>query len=162
MPVYVISAGDTPMTKIGWAASDVAARVRVLQAGCWETLRVLRVIERGTLLTESWLHQEFQSHRVARDWFRFAPAMLTITPPITPRQAFPLPQPDALDPQPILAAVETFMEAAEMTATAFGIAALNDPTFVHEMRKGRECRRATKARVRDFIEARGCAVGPAA
>lgn len=81
MPVYILGAGDTPMTKIGWAASDVPGRVRELQAGCWETLRVLRVAE-GCRATEGWFHRRFAAHRVAREWFKFAPEMLTVVPPI--------------------------------------------------------------------------------
>ena len=80
MPVYVLAAGDTPMTKIGWAASDVPGRVATIQPGCWETLRILRVLD-GTRLTEGWLHRRFAVSRVQREWFRFDPAMLTVEPP---------------------------------------------------------------------------------
>lgn len=54
-------------------------------------------------------------------------------------------------PDPILAEVEDFLSAAGMTPTAFGQRALNDPTLVHELRKGRECKRATRARILEFI-----------
>lgn len=54
---------------------------------------------------------------------------------------------------PVLAEVEEFLQASEMTPTAFGQRALNDPTLVHEMRKGRECKRATRARIKEFIAA---------
>lgn len=53
---------------------------------------------------------------------------------------------------PILPDVERFLQAAQMTATAFGVRALNDPTLVHELRNGRECKRRTRARIRQFIE----------
>jgi hypothetical protein len=55
------------------------------------------------------------------------------------------------DTDPLLAEVEAFLKASEMTPTAFGVAALNDPTLVHEMRRGRECKRATRARIKDFM-----------
>jgi hypothetical protein len=54
---------------------------------------------------------------------------------------------------PVLLAIELFLEASGMTATAFGVRALNDPTLVHEMRNGRECKRTTRARILEFIEA---------
>jgi 2,4-dienoyl-CoA reductase-like NADH-dependent reductase (Old Yellow Enzyme family) len=54
-------------------------------------------------------------------------------------------------PDPLLSAVEKFLEASQMTATAFGQQALNDPAFVHELRRGRECKRATRARTYEFI-----------
>lgn len=56
------------------------------------------------------------------------------------------------DTDPLLAEVEQFLKLGGVTATAFGQRALNDPTFVHELRKGRECKRATRARIRDFMQ----------
>jgi Putative antitoxin of bacterial toxin-antitoxin system, YdaS/YdaT len=82
MAVYVLRAGDTDKAKIGWAEQTVVGRVKHLQAGCWETLRILRVIEEGTLFTESWMHRHFVQFRVARDWFLFHPDMLTVVPPV--------------------------------------------------------------------------------
>lgn len=56
-------------------------------------------------------------------------------------------------PDPILAVIEQFLAASEMSATAFGMAAANDPALVHDLRQGRELRRATRARVEEFIAA---------
>lgn len=53
---------------------------------------------------------------------------------------------------PVLADVEAFLASSGMTPTAFGHKALNDPTLVHELRKGRECKRATRARIKEYIE----------
>ncbi len=53
---------------------------------------------------------------------------------------------------PVLADVERFLQVTGIAPTAFGQRALNDPTFVHELRRGRECKRATRARIRDFIQ----------
>jgi len=61
------------------------------------------------------------------------------------------------DTDPVLAEVEKFLEAADMTPTAFGQKALNDPTLVHEMRRGRECKRATRTRILEFIAAESAA-----
>lgn len=56
-------------------------------------------------------------------------------------------------PDPTLTSVEDFLKQSGMTPTAFGQRALNDPTLVHEMRRGRECKRATRARILEFIQA---------
>jgi hypothetical protein len=64
-------------------------------------------------------------------------------------------------PDPILADVEKFLQASQMTATAFGVRSLNDPTLVHELRNGRECKRKTRARIREFIKGFADAVQPA-
>lgn len=80
MPCYILQAGDTPNVKIGWAAEDAKARLRRLQAGCWETLRLLRTVP-GSRRTEVWLHRQFSDFRIARDWFRFDARMLTIDVP---------------------------------------------------------------------------------
>ena len=61
---------------------------------------------------------------------------------------------------PILVDVEKFLQAAQMTATAFGQKALNDPTLVHELRNGRECKRRTRARILEYIEEFAAAVQP--
>ena len=53
----------------------------------------------------------------------------------------------------LLAAIERFLAATGMSAAAFGTEALSDPVLVYEMRKGRELRRATRARIRAFISA---------
>lgn len=61
---------------------------------------------------------------------------------------------------PVLPDVEKFLQASQMTATAFGQRALNDPTLVHELRSGRECKLKTRARIREFIQAFADAVQP--
>lgn len=60
---------------------------------------------------------------------------------------------------PVLAAVEEFLRQSKMTPTAFGQRSLNDPTLVHEMRKGRECKRSTRAKIMGFIAAEKARVG---
>lgn len=56
------------------------------------------------------------------------------------------------EPDPILSQIEQFLSRSGMTPTAFGSRALNDPTLVHELRRGRECKRATRTRIAEFIE----------
>jgi len=60
---------------------------------------------------------------------------------------------DETDTDPTLSAVESFLVESGMTPTAFGVQALNDPTLVPELRRGRECKRATRARIMEFIQA---------
>lgn len=55
----------------------------------------------------------------------------------------------------VLSEIEDFLRTTGMAATAFGSAALNDPTLVHELRRGRECKRATREKIRRFLERGG-------
>ena len=57
------------------------------------------------------------------------------------------------DTDPILDKVELFLRASGMSAAAFGVAAMGDPALVYEMRKGRDLRRSTRARIGAFIRA---------
>lgn len=47
--------------------------------------------------------------------------------------------------------IEAFLKAREMSATAFGRLALNDPPFVAQLRAGRDVKESTIERVRAFI-----------
>ena len=60
---------------------------------------------------------------------------------------------DALTPfDPVLPEVERFLEASQMTPTVFGRQALGDPNLVRDLREGRECKRATRQRIRTFMQ----------
>jgi hypothetical protein len=76
------------MTKIGWTDGDAEERLRDLQCGSWETLRIVRLIE-GTPATERWLHRHFAAQHVVREWFTFCPEMLTVEPPTLVRDDEP-------------------------------------------------------------------------
>lgn len=52
---------------------------------------------------------------------------------------------------PILSAIEAFLEQHGMTPTAFGKLAAGDPAFVFELRDGREPRRALRDRVNNYM-----------
>lgn len=54
-------------------------------------------------------------------------------------------------PDPLLTEVERFLSETGMEPTYFGIKALNDSRFVFDLRKGRECRRATRERAESFM-----------
>jgi len=50
---------------------------------------------------------------------------------------------------PFLAEVESFLTRTGVSPTAFGVAAVNDPRFVFDLRGGRECRRSTRNKIRE-------------
>jgi hypothetical protein len=47
--------------------------------------------------------------------------------------------------------IEEFLAKSGMSATNLGIKAINSPTFVFDIRNGRQCLDSTKERVLDFI-----------
>lgn len=51
--------------------------------------------------------------------------------------------------------IEAFLKANEMSATAFGTQALNDPPFVAQLRAGRDVKMSTVERVRAFMQQHG-------
>jgi 2,4-dienoyl-CoA reductase-like NADH-dependent reductase (Old Yellow Enzyme family) len=53
----------------------------------------------------------------------------------------------------ILRDVEKFLKNSSMPAAKFGREAVKDPRFVFDLRKGREPRARTVARIRAYLEA---------
>jgi len=51
----------------------------------------------------------------------------------------------------LLKEVEWFLQATGMSASRFGTEAVNDPSLVLGLRRGRECKRATRLKIRKFI-----------
>ncbi|HVL79575.1 MAG TPA: hypothetical protein VM346_09865 [Sphingomicrobium sp.] len=49
--------------------------------------------------------------------------------------------------------IEKFLRRSDVPPTRFGRDALGDPRFVFDLRRGREPRSATAARVRAYLEA---------
>lgn len=47
--------------------------------------------------------------------------------------------------------VDAYLQASQLTPTAFGSKAAGDPNFVFELKNGREPRRSTIAKVREFM-----------
>lgn len=58
---------------------------------------------------------------------------------------------DLINTDPLLTDVESFLQSSGITATSFGQQAVNDPALVHEMRRGRECKRSIRNRILQFI-----------
>lgn len=54
---------------------------------------------------------------------------------------------------PILTEVEAFLKRSGMPPTVFGKVILTDPNFVFDLRLGREVRRSTRDKVREFLDA---------
>ena len=52
---------------------------------------------------------------------------------------------------PILAEIEAFIVANNVTPSVFGASAVNDPCFVFDLRAGREPRRVTLERVTGYM-----------
>ncbi len=48
--------------------------------------------------------------------------------------------------------IEDFLNRTGMSATNLGIKAINSPTFVFDVRNGRQCLDSTKEKILDFIE----------
>lgn len=65
--VYFIQGQDDGPIKIGFTR-DVAGRLRQLQTGHHDRLRVLRSM-RGDKALEAWLHRRFAAHRLTGEWF---------------------------------------------------------------------------------------------
>ena len=51
----------------------------------------------------------------------------------------------------LLADIREWCSVHGVALTGFGMAALNDPSFVADLESGRECRRATLAKVREYM-----------
>lgn len=56
-----------------------------------------------------------------------------------------------MDPKNLLLLVEATLRETGLTATQFGLGALNDPNLVGDLRGGRELRHKNMQRVLDFI-----------
>lgn len=56
-----------------------------------------------------------------------------------------------MTPDALKAEIERFLNITKMSPTRFGMAAVNDPRFVFDLRSGREPRSATMRRAVDFM-----------
>lgn len=74
MTIYFIRAGEDGPVKIG-TTEDLAARMRDLQVGNHEELRLVRTIEGGAG-HEQFLHRRFGHLRIRGEWFRWHDDML--------------------------------------------------------------------------------------
>ena len=52
----------------------------------------------------------------------------------------------------LLAEIDNFLAARDLSESKFGLAVMGDKHFVRELRKGRDCQASTIDRVRQFID----------
>jgi DNA-binding transcriptional regulator YdaS (Cro superfamily) len=79
MAVYFAHAEGTDRVKIGWGVNP-ERRVKELQTGSAQPLKIIRVIEGGRE-TEAAFHRHFQARRIKPgEWFQFSDEMLTASP----------------------------------------------------------------------------------
>lgn len=71
--IYFIQPGEIEKVKIGYSRGDVKARMRTLQTGSCEILKLLGVIPNGTVELERRLHEKFKAHHLHLEWFALAP-----------------------------------------------------------------------------------------
>jgi 2,4-dienoyl-CoA reductase-like NADH-dependent reductase (Old Yellow Enzyme family) len=53
--------------------------------------------------------------------------------------------------QPLIAVIDAFLKDRSVSPVSFGRAAMNDPHFVRDLRKGRRVWPETEAKVRNFM-----------
>jgi len=63
--------------------------------------------------------------------------------------------------QTILSMIESYLRATNMTATAFGVAVMNDTAFVHDLRRGRDMTLSVADRVIAYMRDHPAEGGPA-
>lgn len=73
--VYFVQAGESGPIKIGFTEKSLSNRIRSLQTGCPEVIRVLGTIS-GQRETELKLHSRFKQHRKQGEWFDPHPEIL--------------------------------------------------------------------------------------
>jgi hypothetical protein len=67
MAIYLVQSETSGLVKIGYAA-NVKKRLRLLQTGSADRLRLLRLLEGGRA-EEAGLHRRFAQHRKRGEWF---------------------------------------------------------------------------------------------
>lgn len=74
--IYFIQAGDGGPIKIGYTQGEAASRVRDLQTGNAELLRLLHSMP-GDMDLEAELHRLFERYRIRGEWFHPDPKLLS-------------------------------------------------------------------------------------
>lgn len=70
--VYFALAGDTNRVKIG-CSGNVLKRIRSLQTGCPDKIRVIFTLPNVHKREEKRLHNRFKSSQIHREWFEYEP-----------------------------------------------------------------------------------------
>lgn len=75
--LYFIRRGENGPIKIG-VSTRIENRVRMLQTGCAEELRVLAVVEQTSDISERKLHRRFRRFQQSGEWFSPEPELLAL------------------------------------------------------------------------------------
>lgn len=94
--VYFIRRGESGPVKIGFSA-NVRKRVRSLQTGSAEPLKLLAVAEGGEQ-TERFLHEQFARHRLEGEWFSPDASLLGLISDLAGKSAPAQPAPSRYTP----------------------------------------------------------------
>ena len=73
MAIYFIRAVESNRVKIGYTAGNPHKRLRAMQTGCPEKLKVEFFFREAGPDQESYFHDMFKEQRVRGEWFRFHP-----------------------------------------------------------------------------------------
>ncbi len=146
MAVYFIQCGQDGPIKIGTAISP-DMRLIALQGGHWQQLTLLAWHEGGRD-AELALHARFQHLLIRGEWFAPTRELMDHIASVKPSA-----QSASESCDPLLPEIERYLIDQQIAATEFGRRVLGDPTLVHELRRGRECKIATRERIRAFMAA---------
>lgn len=156
--VYFIQTGADGPIKIGFT-TDLARRVKHLQAGCPDLLAVLATIK-AEREYETRLHWALAPYRHRGEWFSPTGAVLEAVEAAKEGREYSPPSVshamEITGAQRLLADIEHFCEEFGIPESSFGRKAVNDWKFVGELRCGRggKPRRIwpeTEAQVRKFM-----------
>jgi hypothetical protein len=146
--IYWIKAGDTGAVKVGYAARDVPARVRLLQTGCPWPLILMRT-EPGERDLEAALHRHYRPKHLRAEWFALTEQDVAVD--LSSVFASTLSRPAGFGAL-LLTPVEAYLHQANISASVFGLKAVGDSNFVRNLRAGREPRSRVVAKVTAFME----------
>lgn len=141
MPVYMVRVGDNGPVKIGWSARSPEKRVRSLQCGHHQHLRIIRTVD-GPREAERWMHEFFRAQRLRGEWFKWSLQMTEVTLdqvrplPKLPRSREVCPSTVIWESE-LLAEIEACIARTGETPSAFGRRAAGDPSLVADLKVGR-------------------------
>ncbi len=83
--IYFAQADGTDLVKIGCTAGDPTKRLRELQTGCPQPLKLIAAVDGGEADEARW-HRDFAADRVNGEWFRLTIPLLLAILAAVPRQ----------------------------------------------------------------------------
>lgn len=154
MPVYMIRAGETGPVKLGHS-TDPIGRLAELQVAHYEKLSIIRTFV-GDAAEEATLHLRFADLHIRGEWHAFSRLMLGDVGlreiPLTPALLKPKYGQLLETHATLLEYVEFYLTEHRMTATTFGVLAVNDGKFVSRLRSGVNMQTTTLSRAASFLK----------